>query len=373
MSRLKALIRKEVSQLRRDPVLMRMLLVTPLFQVLLLGYAATNDVKNIPVAIYDGDRSAASRLLSEEIRHNFYFRVVPCPDDPRAPERLLLSGRVQIAVVIPRDFDDRRRRGEAAPVGLYVDGTDSNTAGVAAAYLAGLLRQQGAQWQLQQARAAGQGASLARLTAVTRVWYNPELKSAYFMVPGVLGMILMTITVNTAALAIVRERETGTLEQLLVTPLRPRELILGKLLPLIVLSYAEMLVVLVFVRLWFHVPLTGSVPVLLAMSLLFLLANLGLGLVVSALAKSQQEAQMISFLLLTPSMLLSGFMFPIQNMPPAVQFLTLSIPFRWYLEIVRGVFLRGVGLHVLWPQCAVLTGMSLALLLLGMLSFRKHL
>lgn len=373
MSRLTALIRKETIQIRRDPVLMRMLLVTPILQTLLLGYAATNDVKNVPVAIYDGDRSADSRLLTEQIRHNYYFRVIPCPDDPRAPERLLLTGRAQVALVIPRDFHRQRLRGETATIGLFVDGTDSNTTGVAAAYLVGILRQQGLNWQLEQARAAGQSPVGRQLTAVPRVWFNPELKSSNFMVPGVLGMILMTLTLNTAALAIVRERETGTLEQLLVTPLRPRELIVGKLLPLIVLSYVGMLVVLAVARGWFHVPLAGSVPVLLTMSFMFLLANLGLGLLISALAKSQQEAQMVSFLVLTPSMLLSGFMFPIQNMPPAVQTLTLAIPFRWYLEIVRGVFLRGVGLHVLWPQCAVLTGMSLLLLVLGMLSFRKHL
>lgn len=374
MSRLRALIRKETRQMRRDPVLLRMMLVAPIMQLFLLGYAATNDVQNVPVALYDADRSADSRLLAELISHNHYFHLVSTPDDPRALERLLLAGKAQLGVSIPANFHRDRQRNAAPAVGLYVDGTDSNTAGVAAAYMLGLLRQQGLRWQLQQAREAGAAASsLPSLLPEPRVWYNPELKSSHFMVPGVLGMILMTLALNTAALAIVREREAGTLEQLMVTPLRPRELILGKLTPLVVLSYVEMLLVLGVALGWFGVPLAGSVTLLLSMSFMFLVSALGQGLLVSAFARTQQEAQLTSFLLLTPSMLLSGFMFPIQNMPPVIQWLTYAIPFRYFLEITRGVFLRGVGIEVLWPQAAALTGISLLLIGLGVLSFRKHL
>ena len=343
-------------------------------QLFLLGYAATNDVRNVPVALFDGDRSADSRLLAELISHNHYFHLVATPDDPRSLERLLLAGKAQLGVYIPSNFHRDRRRGGAPSVGLYVDGTDSNTAGVATAYLLGILREQGLRWQLQQAREAGAaGSSVPVLVPEPRVWYNPELKSSYFMVPGVLGMILLTMALNTAALAIVRERESGTLEQLMVTPLRPRELIVGKLVPLVVLSYVEMLLVLVVARAWFRVPLEGSIPLLLAMSFMFLISAVGQGLLISAFAKTQQEAQLVSFLLITPSMLLSGFMFPIQNMPPVIQWLTYAIPFRYFLEIVRGIFLRGVGLEVLWPQAAALTGISLLLIGLGVLSFRKHL
>lgn len=374
MSRLMALIRKEARQLRRDPVFARMMIIAPIMQTLLLGYAATNDVRNVPVAIYDGDRSADSRLLAEQIKHNHYFKVVACPDDPRQIEHLLLTGKIQIGVNIPRDYHRQRLRGENPSVGLFADGTDSNTAGVAVAYLLGLLRQQGLRWQLQQLRAQGLGSeTLPTLMSEPRVWYNPELSSSNFMVPGVLGMILMTLTVNTASLAIVRERENGTLEQLLVTPLRPRELIVGKLVPLTVVTYVEMLLVLVLARVWFKVPLEGSVPLLLGVCLLFLVAGLGLGLLISAMAKSQQESQLVSFLLLTPSMLLSGFMFPIENMPVAVQYLTYTIPFRFFLEIVRGIFLRGNGIAELWPQVLGLAGMSLGLLGLGMAAFRKRL
>jgi ABC-2 type transport system permease protein len=374
MSRLGAVVRKEFQQMRRDPVLIRMTIIAPLMQLLLLGYAATNDVRNIPVAIYDGDRSADSRLLAELITHNHYFRVVPAADDPRGLEQLLLAGKAQIGISLPQDFHRARVRGETPVVGLLVDGTDSNTVGVATAYLLGILRQQGVRWQLHAAQAAGLGgAALPQVLPEPRVWYNPELKSANFMVPGVLGMILLTLTVNTAALAIVREREGGTLEQLLVTPLRPRELIIGKLVPLVLLSYIEMLLVLALARGWFRVPLHGSVSLLLVVSFVFLVSALGLGLLISAAARSQQEAQVISFLLVTTSVLLAGFMFPTQNMPLAVQYLTYAIPFRYYLEIVRGVFLRGVGIEVLWPQIAALTGISLVLLGLGIASFRKRL
>ncbi len=374
MSRLRALLRKETRQMRRDPVLLRMMLIAPIMQLFLLGYAATNDVKNVPVALYDADRSTDSRLLAELIGHNHYFHLIATPDDPRALERLLLAGKAQLGVYIPHSFHRDRLRNATPTVGLYADGTDSNTAGVAVAYMLGLLREQGLRWQLQQARAAGVGTSgVPQLLPEPRVWYNPELKSSHFMVPGVLGMILMTLALNTAALSIVREREGGTLEQLMVTPLLPRELILGKLLPLVVLSYVEMLLVLAVALGWFRVPLEGSVPLLLLMSLMFLVSALGQGLLVSAFARTQQEAQLTSFLLLTPSMLLSGFMFPIQNMPPVIQWLTYAIPFRYYLEIIRGVFLRGAGIEVLWPQTAALTGISLLLIALGVLSFRKHL
>ncbi len=373
MSRLSALIRKETRQMRRDPVLVRMIVLAPIMQLLLLGYAATNDVRNVPVALYDADRSADSRLVAELIRNNSYFELVAAPDDPRALERLLLAGKAQLGVYIPADFHRDRRRGETPMVGLYVDGTDANTAGVATAYLLGLLRRQGLRWQLQQAREAGGATEGPVLQPEPRVWFNPELKSSNFMVPGVLGMILLAITVNTAALAIVREREGGTLEQLMVTPLRPRELIMGKLVPLVVISYVEMLLVLIVAVGWFRVPLQGSVPLLLGMSLVFLVSALGQGLLVSAFARTQHEAQLVAFLVLMPSMLLSGFMFPIQNMPTVIQWFTYVIPFRYFVEIVRGVFLRGVGLEVLWPQAAALTGISLLLIGLGVLSFRKHL
>lgn len=371
--RLGHIMRKEVKRIRRDPATLRLLIVAPLLQLVLFGYAATNDVRNVPVAVYDADRTPDSRLLADEIGHSYYFQLVPTPADSRALEQMLLRGRAQIAVYIPRDFSRAMARGESPVIGVYVDGTDSNTAGIATAYLAGLLRERGVRWQLQQARHEGTALLDApSLVSEPRVWYNVELKSANYMVPGVFGLILLVITINLSSLAVVRERETGTLEQLMVTPLRRSELVLGKMAPLGLIAFMESGLIVLLALNWFHVPFRGSYILLFSCAAVFLIANLGLGQIISALSKTQQEAQILSFLLIMPSVLLSGFMFPIQNMPSEIQALTYFIPFRYFLEIVRGLFLRGVGLHVLWPQalCLVLWAIGLSAAGIGLLRKR---
>lgn len=374
MGRLAYVLRKEFTQLRRDKMMPRMILFAPILQLVLFGYAATSDVRNVPVAVYDGDRSADSRLIVEEIAHSYYFHLVPAAQDSRDLERQLLTGKAQIGVHIPPNFHRDLMLGKTPQIGLLVDGTDSNTAGVAAAYLQGILRQRSLQFQTRQSRADGSfGVDMPVLTPEPRVWFNDELKSINFMVPGVVGLILLVLTINLAGLSIVRERETGTLEQLMVTPLRSYELLLGKMIPYGLLTLLDSGVIVLVARLWFHVPLRGSLVLLFAMAAVFLVTNLGLGLLISAVSRTQQEAQILAFLLIMPSVLLSGFMFPIQNMPVVVQWATYLIPFRYFLEIARGLFLKGVGVAVLWPQMLMLSGFALALLGAGVAAFKKRL
>ena len=374
MSRLTHLIKKEFTQVRRDPTVLRLILIAPIIQLVMFGYAASNDVRNVPVAICDQDNSADSRLLAEEVGQSRYFHLVPTTRDPRALEGLLLRGTIQIGLYVPKDFHRNLERGRTAQVGMYVDGTDSNNATVAAAYLGGLLRARGIRFAERSARAQGlYGVSLPNLSSQPRVWYNQELKSVNFMVPGVFAIILLVLTVNLAALAIVREREVGTLEQLLVTPLRVRELLIGKTVPFALLAMFDAGFIFLLARGWFHVPFRGSAALLFGMALVFLLHTLGLGLVISALTRTQQEAQLTAFMFIMPNILLSGFMYPIENMPVAIQYLTYLIPLRYFLQIVRGIFLRGVGAEVLWPQMVALVVFGVVTFAIGALAFRKRL
>lgn len=372
--RLRHVIKKEFLSLRRDPARLRLLIVAPLLQLILYGYAASNDVRNVAVAVCDLDMSADSRALIGAIEASRTFVVVAQTLDPRRLEDLLLRGRAQIALEIPRDFATELRRGGNPRLGLYVDGTDSNTAGVATSYLAGLLQQRQLSWNLESARRQGQaGTPLPQLISQPRVWYNADLSSVNFMVPAVFGLILLVITVNLSALSVVRQREAGTLEQLFVTPLRMSEFLVGTTIPLGVASFADSGLIVLLALHWFHVPFRGSFVLLFAMAAVFLIANMSLGLVISVISRTQQEAQIVGFLLIMPSVLLSGFMFPIANMPPFIQGVTHFIPFRYFLEIVRGLFLRGVGPSVLWPQMLLLSAFAAGLLALAITILRKRL
>jgi ABC-2 type transport system permease protein len=344
MSRLTYLAKKEFTQIRRDPTVLRLILIAPVFQLVLFGYAASNDVRNVPVGICDEDNSADSRLVATEIGQSRYFQVVPMVRDPRELRQLLLRGTIQIGISIPKDFHRTMERGETAEIGMFVDGTDSNNATVAASYLGGILQQRGLRFFERAERTEGvYGISVPALVSEPRVWYNEELKSVNFMVPGVFAMILFTLTVNLASLAIVRERETGTLEQLMVTPIRTRDLLFGKTVPFALIGMFDAALIFLLSRGWFHVPFRGSLLLLFATSLVFLVYSLGLGLLLSAIAHTQQEAQLTSFMVIMPNVLLSGFMYPIENMPHVIQYLTYAIPLRYFLQITRGIFMRGVA------------------------------
>jgi ABC-2 type transport system permease protein len=369
--RLRALIRKEFRQFRRDRRMVGMSIMAPIIQLTLLGYAANLDVKDLPVAICDDDCSAESARLIAEIEHSGYFVLVARTERSTDLLPLLDRGRAQLALHIPYAFEDDLRAGHAT-VQLLIDASDANTAGIGAGYLNGLVTQHGARALAHTLRSGGAGAP-PTVDLRTRVLYNPTLESVYYMVPGVLGLVLLVITTNLTSLSIVKEREAGTLEQVMVTPLRAWELMLGKLIPFALVATADMLVVMTVILLWFRVPMRGSFPLLFGALVLFLLTCLGTGLLVSTVSRTQQQAQMTTFLIIMPSTLLSGFMYPIRNMPEWLQTATYAIPLRYFLTIIRSVMLKGGGFGDLWRELAALLAFAAFFVVLGALSFRKRL
>ncbi|MGE3345490.1 MAG: ABC transporter permease [Vicinamibacterales bacterium] len=370
LRRIMTLVWKEFLELRQDPRLAGIVIVAPILQLTMLGYAATTDVRDVPALVVDGDRSPASRDLIQRFAGSRYFTVVDETDDPREADAALESGRAWIAVVIGPGFDASLQGGAdaaARTVQLLADGTDSNSSGQALAYASGLI----AEFNRDRLEAVTGGA-VGRVVAETRVWYNPELVSKDFMVPGVLALLLLVITTNLSSMAIVREREVGTLEQLNVTPLSRWELILGKLLPYGVLGVIDVVLVVAVAVFWFEVPLNGSPALLFAGCLVYLLCTLALGLLVSTLASTQQQAMMTAtFFFLVPMIYLSGFIFPIENMPAVIQAFTTVIPLRYFLVIVRGIFLKGIGWDLLWPQFAALGAWGVVVLSMAAARYRK--
>jgi ABC-2 type transport system permease protein len=378
IQRIRTLIRKEFIELRRTPRLIGLIVVAPILQLTLLGYAATTDVRNVPIVVVDGDRSIRSRQLMERFAASRYFDIVGEELDPRAVDADLAAGRAWLAIVVPSGFGEALAgHGPATNrvVQVLADGTDANSSGVALAYASSLISEFGAEVRADEARwtPAPAGGSGPAIDSRVRVWFNPQLESKDFMLPGVVAILLLVITTSLSSMAIVREREQGTLEQLNVTPLGRWELILGKLLPYALVGFIDVLLVLTVAVYWFEVPLRGSIWLLLGASVIYLGCTLGLGLFVSTISATQQQAMMTAtFFFLVPMMYLSGFIFPIENMPPVIQAITTLIPLRYFLVIVRGIFLKGVGWDVLWPQFAALAAWGATMLALAAVRSRKR-
>jgi ABC-2 type transport system permease protein len=366
------LIWKEFLELRKSPQLLRIVLIAPVLQLCMLGYAATTDVRNVPIVVVDGDRSPDSRRLVEKFAASPYFHIVDELMTPAAIDGRLARGDAWLGLVVPAGFGQAVQRGDQADaarrtVQVIADGTDANSSGVALAYVQGLVG------ELNADLAAERGTPLPQIDGRVRVWFNADLESRNFMIPGVLALLLMIITANLTSMAIVREREIGTLDQLNVTPLGRWELILGKLLPYALVGFIDVLLVVTVAVFWFEVPLRGSFFLLLGASMVYLLCTLGLGLLVSTMSSTQQQAMMTStFLFLLPMIYLSGFIFPIENMPRVIQWLTTVIPLRYFLVIVRGIFLKGVGFGILWPQFAALAIWGVTVLALAAARSRKR-
>jgi drug efflux transport system permease protein len=363
------MIRKEFYQVRQDPRMIAVSVIAPLVQVLLLGYTATTDIKNSDIVVCDMDKTSVSRELIRSFSNSGYFVAkyrVEVPDDI---DHFIEYGKARMAVVVPPRFGDRILGRETAPLQVILDGTDANTASVLLGYTTQIVTQysQSIQMNVSPVR-------LGRIVPEPRVWFNPDLLSANYMVPGVVALVLMIITMTLTSLGIVKEKEIGTLEQLMVTPIKPYQLILGKLIPFVIIGFIDVSIVLSIAHFWFKVPLVGSLPLLYGLSGLFILTTLGLGLFVSTIAKSQQQAMLIAqFFFFMPFMFLSGFAFPISNMPVVVQYITYVIPLRYFLEIVRAVFLKGSGVAELWPQALALLVFGVAILTLSVLRFQKKL
>jgi ABC-2 type transport system permease protein len=374
VTRVLHLMRKEILELKRDPRLFAIVILAPIVQLNVLGYAATTDVKDIPIAIVDADRSTASRELVHRFETSANFKIVAMPGSTNEIDRYLDRGEAWMAIAIPPDYGRRVASGRATSIQIVSDGTDSNSTGVAMGYAQTLIG------SYAQDLATAQSGGSARMPAgglvqpEIRVWFNARLESRDFMIPGIVALLLLVITTNLSAMAIVREKEIGTLEQLNVTPLARWELITGKLLPYAAIGIIDVVLVLVVAIYWFEVPMRGSIPLLFAMCLIYLLSTLGLGLFVSTISKTQQQAMMTAiFFFLTPMMFLSGFVFPIENMPSWIQPLTYLIPLRYFLVIVRGIFQKGLGLEILWPQAVALLAWGLTVLTLATLRSSKRL
>lgn len=354
------MVRKELLQILRDRRLVRVILIAPLLQLMIFGYAVSTDVRNVPTFVVDHDRTMASRDLVQALTASGYFRLTGASARPADLVAALDRGDAMAGLVIPAGFAADLAAGRARAQ-LLLDGSDSNTATVAQSYAERIVQEFGAR--------AG-GAALA-VDLRERAWFNPDLASRDYNVPAVIGAIILLVALLLTSLAVVREREIGTLEQLMVSPLTSGELIMGKLLPFAFISLLDFALVLALALVWFKVPFEGSFFVLMLGSVFYLLGTLGVGLLISTVSKTQQEAFMTSFLVFMPLLLLSGFMFPVASMPETFQWLTLANPLRHYLEIVRGVFLKGAGLAVLWPQFLYLLGMGIGLLWFASTRFRK--
>ena len=368
------MLTKEFLQVFRDRRMKAVIFVMPIVQVLVFGYAVTTDVRNVATAVVDRDGTASSRELLDRFSRSGYFDLAFRPETEAEVRGLLDRGDAAAVIRIDPGFEADLRAGRTARVQLLLDGTDSNTAGIVLDY-AGRIAGEYSRRALvtRRARLTGDARAPATVEIESRAWFNENLESRNFYVPGVIAIIIMLITLMLTSMAVVREKEVGTMEQIIVTPIRPVEFILGKTLPFALIGFVDACAVAVVGVLWFKVPMVGSLTLLLGATVLYLMTTLGLGLFISTVSRTQQQAMMSTFFFYLPAVLLSGFLFPIRNMPEAVQAVTYLNPLRYFLVVLRGVFLKGVGPVVLWPQLAALAAMGVTTLWLASRRFRKTL
>lgn len=372
-SRLISIIRKEFIQIFRDVRTLVMILIIPIMQLFLLGYSATSDVRNIPLAVLDQSRSHESRALLDSYRAADYFQIAYMVTSEAEIEALISAGDARAAVIIPRDYARRLNDGRAQ-VAFILDGSDPTSASTALS--AAQLISQAHSTELLSERFARSGASMRvqpPVEARTTVWYNPDMISAHFMIPGVIGMILYAIAAILTATSIVRERERGTIEQLIVTPIRPWELIVGKLTPYVILGFFNTVEVLAVGHWWFGMPIRGDLGLILLLSIIFLTTGLGIGLFASTIANTQQEAMLTVWMTLLPSIFLSGFFFPLEAMPKFLQWLSYLMPLRYYLVIIRSLLLKGVGLEMIQSDVLAMTLFAVGIMTAAALRFHKRL
>jgi len=372
-SRLLSIIRKEFIQIFRDPRTLGLILVMPIVQLFLLGYAATTDVKNVPIAVLDQSRTPESRALLDAFRAADYFTIDYAVQSEQEIQTLIERGDIRAALVIPPDYARSLLEGDAQ-VSMILDGSDATVGSTALSTANQIGQSYSIKILTEQASRQGQGATVRPpLEVRTRVWYNPDLLSAYFMIPGMIGMILYFITALLTASAIVRERERGTIEQLIVTPIRSWELIIGKVVPYVILGFFDTLEVLLIGHYWFKVPIRGDLGLIFATSGLLLLSSLGIGLFASTIANTQQEAFLTVMFTMLPGIFLSGFFFPLDAMPRFLQFISYAIPLRYFLVIIRTLLLKGVGAVAIQNEIIALAIFGVVIMGAASARFRKRL
>lgn len=368
-------LRKEFQQLRRDPNLLRLLIIGPIAQMLILGLAVNLDVNSVSLLVVDQDHSLQSHDFIARFENSGYFPVVARADRLSDVDKYILHGSAELAIIVPPEFGKDIEKGIPAPVQAIVDGSESNAASVGLSYASAIVAGYSQDALLQSFARRGLGAlTPITVTPQIRVWYNPDLKSRNYIIPGLLGLILMQATVSLTALALVKEKERGTLEQLIVTPIKTWQIIIGKLAPFAIIGLVDIFLALIGVTVVYGIPVHGSVVLLIILTILFIFTTLGIGLFVSTVSETQQQAMMTAmFFVMFPMNFLSGFVFPIENMPAIIQGFSYLLPLRYFYEIIRGIFLRGAGLAELWPQVLALVAFGVGMLAISSLRFHKKL
>jgi len=373
LARLKQLLIKEVIQVFRDKRTRIVLIVPPIVQMLIFGYAATFEIRHVATAALDLDHSQESRELVSRFASSPYFDVQRQLTDARQLRGLIDSGDVTVGLEIDAGFAQKLRKGQTAPLQVIVDATNSNTALIASSYVSQIVL--GYAREAQQERAGSIAPQLIQqmpsVELEQRPWYDANLSSRWFFVPGVIGSLTLVLVITLTAFAVVREREIGTLEQIMVTPIRPAEFILGKTLPFFLIGLFDVSLIAVVGTFWFRVPFRGHLSVLFAGAVLFLVCMLGVGLLISTVSSTQQQAMVTAFFFIMPAITFSGFGFPIATMPKWLQYFTYLSPLRYFLVVLRGTYLKGVGMDILWPQMAAMATLGLSLLTIAILRFHK--
>ena len=375
LGRLKQMLIKEFIQVFRDKRTRFILIGPPIIQMLVFGYAATFDIHHVPTVVLDFDQSQQSRDLVSRFTSSPYFDVQRQLTRSSQIRELIDSGQATVGIEIDAGFAQKLLKGETAPVQVIVDATNSNTALIASSYISQIALGFAESYQKDRiGRIAPQLVEqMPSVELEQRPWYNPGLSSRWFFVPGVIGSLTLVLVITLTAFAVVREREIGTLEQIMVTPIRPAEFILGKTLPFFLIGLFDVSLIAVVGTLWFQVPFRGHISVLFTGAVLFILCMLGVGLLISTVSSTQQQAMVTAFFFIMPAITFSGFGFPIATMPQWLQYFTYLSPLRYFLVVLRGVYLKGVGMDILWPQMAAMAGLGFSLLTLAILRFHKAL
>ncbi len=368
------IIRKEFLQLKRDPKMFVIVLIAPVIQLIFLGYAVNMDVEKVPTVVFDQNRTETSRDLLQRFSGNRYFEFVQQVDNYDDFQYSIESGEAWLGIVIPYDFEKSIVRNETGKLQAIFDGSDGNKASIISGYLQKVITNYSVELLDSRMKKYGKfGAPISTVEPEIRAWYNPELVTRVYMVPGIVGLLLSIITLILTSLAIVKEREIGTLEQIIVTPIKPTQLIIGKLIPFAILGFVAVIIVLLAMTFIFDLPPRGSILLLFFSTFLYILSTLGLGLFVSTVSKTQQQAMMLAiFVVLLPMVFLSGFAFPIENMPKIIQGLTYAIPLRYFMTIIRGIILKGIGIYELWFELSMLFAIGTFVLTLSSLRFQKR-
>jgi len=370
--RFSSIIRKEILQIRRDPPSIAIAIIMPLFMLLLFGYAVNTDVEHISTAVWDQDKSESSRELIQQFANTQYFDIEWDVDGYKEIQQLIDQGKVKAGIIVPPDYSSKLDTATPVSVQLLVDGSDPNVSRTALSNASLIIQNKAIVYQTEILQKQGFNSGELPIELRTRVLYNPNMESLVFNIPALIGLIMQNVILILTAFALVREKERGTMEQLVVTPIRPIELILGKLVPYIGIGLSSFSVVLATDVWWFGVPVKGNIALLILLSLLFLITTLAIGMLISTISKTQLQAMQISFAFILPSVLLSGFIFPRETMPTFIRWIGGGIPLTYFLEILRGIFLKGIGLQYLWKETFILASFTVIICTVAILKFKKR-